>query len=109
MLNLTDLRLGENLLSFIPEEIGKRFSQIHLIFMCLGHLEQLKSLYLNDNPNLHSLPFELALCASLEIMSIERCPLTQIPTDIIEGGPSLVIQVGLLLYSQILLSSFFSI
>jgi hypothetical protein len=27
-------------------------------------------------------------------MSIERCPLSQIPQDIIEGGPSLIIQVG---------------
>ncbi|KAI6214290.1 hypothetical protein M3Y94_00250400 [Aphelenchoides besseyi] len=78
LLSLTDLRVGENLLPFIPEEIG--------------HLENLKSLYLNDNPNLHSLPFELALCSSLEIMSIERCPLSQIPHDITEGGPSLVIQ-----------------
>ncbi|KAI6187326.1 Leucine-rich repeat protein soc-2 [Aphelenchoides besseyi] len=78
LLSLTDLRVGENLLPFIPEEIG--------------HLENLKSLYLNDNPNLHSLPFELALCSSLEIMSIERCPLSQIPPDITEGGPSLVIQ-----------------
>uniref|UniRef100_A0A914HYP4 Disease resistance R13L4/SHOC-2-like LRR domain-containing protein n=1 Tax=Globodera rostochiensis TaxID=31243 RepID=A0A914HYP4_GLORO len=76
--NLVDFRVGENLLTFIPEEIG--------------HLENLKSLYLNDNPNLHSLPFELVLCSSLEIMSIERCPLSQIPSDIIEGGPSLVIQ-----------------
>ncbi|KAI6217985.1 hypothetical protein M3Y99_01740100 [Aphelenchoides fujianensis] len=78
LLSLTDLRVGENLLPFIPEEIG--------------HLENLKSLYLNDNPNLHALPFELALCSSLEIMSIERCPLSQIPHDITEGGPSLVIQ-----------------
>ncbi|KAI6175951.1 Leucine Rich repeat-containing domain protein [Aphelenchoides bicaudatus] len=78
LLNLTDLRLGENLLPFIPEEIG--------------HLEHLKSLYLNDNPNLHSLPFELALCSSLEIMSVERCPLSQVPQDIVEGGPSLIIQ-----------------
>ncbi|KAI1714348.1 leucine rich repeat domain-containing protein [Ditylenchus destructor] len=76
--NLQDLRVGENMLTFIPEEIG--------------HLESLKSLYLNDNQNLHNLPFELALCASLEIMSIERCPLSQIPHDITEGGPSLVIQ-----------------
>ena len=26
-------------------------------------------------------------------MSIENCPLTQIPTEIVGGGPSLVIQV----------------
>lgn len=65
---------------------------VNVLFLS-GHLENLKSLYLNDNPSLHVLPFELALCASLEIMSIERCPLSQIPQDITEGGPSLVIQV----------------
>lgn len=59
----------------------------------LGNLDSLKSLYINDNPSLHNLPFELALCASLEIMSIENCPLSQIPPEITAGGPSLVIQV----------------
>ena len=66
---------------------------------------------MNDNPNLHALPFELALCSNLQvgltlfildsfnsdfdqIMSIENCPLTQIPTEIVSGGPSLVIQVN---------------
>ena len=29
-----------------------------------------------------------------QIMSIENCPLSQIPTEIVSGGPSLVIQVG---------------
>jgi len=59
-----------------------------------GTLENLKSLYINDNPSLHNLPFELALCSGLEIMSIENCPLSQIPPEITAGGPSLVIQVG---------------
>lgn len=76
--NLTEFRVGENMLTFIPKEIG--------------HMGKLKSLYLNDNSYLHNLPFELALCSSLEIMSIERCPLSAIPHDIVEGGPSLVIQ-----------------
>ncbi len=44
--------------------------------------------------SLQSLPFELALCSKLEIMSIENCPLNQIPVEIVAGGPSLVIQVG---------------
>ena len=87
-------------------------------------MEALESLYVNDNPNLHALPFELALCSNLQvsnpifaihknfeslrffntirkdnflffqIMSIENCPLSQIPTEIVSGGPSLVIQVG---------------
>ena len=53
----------------------------------------LESLYINDNPCLHNLPFELALCSSLQIMSIENCPLSQLPPEIVQGGPSLVIQV----------------
>lgn len=63
--------------------------------MCeTGTLENLESLYINDNQNLHSLPFELALCSNLQIMSIENCPLSQIPPEIVSGGPSLVIQVS---------------
>lgn len=59
----------------------------------LGHLDKLEMLYLNDNPHLHSLPVELAYCNNLQIMSIESCPLTEIPPEIVAGGPSLVIQV----------------
>lgn len=70
--NLTHLGLGENLLTHLPEEIGT--------------LENLEELYLNDNPNLHSLPFELALCSKLSIMSIENCPLSHLPPQIVAGG-----------------------
>ena len=78
----------ENKLNFVPEEIGS--------------LENLESLYINDNPNLQALPFELALCSKLEIMSIDSCPLTKIPPEIVAGGPSLVITVclTLLLYNS---------
>ena len=76
---LESLSVGENYLSFLPEEIGS--------------LESLENLYINDNPHLQSLPFELALCSKLEIMSIENCPLNSIPVEIVAGGPSLVIQV----------------
>lgn len=58
-----------------------------------GSLENLESLYINDNPELHSLPYELAYCSNLQIMSIENCPLSQIPAEIVARGPSLVIQV----------------
>jgi hypothetical protein len=58
-----------------------------------GQLDNLEHLYLNDNPNLANLPIELAMCAKLQIMSIENSPLHQIPPDIVAGGPSLVIQV----------------
>ena len=78
---LSYLSVGENLLNFLPEEIG--------------NLECLESLYINDNKNLQTLPFELALCSKLEIMSIENCPLPQIPAEIVAGGPSLVITVSL--------------
>ena len=56
-------------------------------------MESLEQLYLNDNENLQSLPYELALCASLQIMSIENCPLNEFPVEVVNGGPSLVIQV----------------
>lgn len=79
LINLTYLSVGENNLSYLPEEIGT--------------LESLETLYLNENPMLHNLPFELALCTNLQIMSIENCPLSQIPPEIVAGGPSLVIQV----------------
>uniref|UniRef100_A0A8C4QHQ8 Disease resistance R13L4/SHOC-2-like LRR domain-containing protein n=1 Tax=Eptatretus burgeri TaxID=7764 RepID=A0A8C4QHQ8_EPTBU len=76
--NLTHLMVGENQLNHVPEEIGT--------------LENLEELYLNDNPTLHSLPFELALCCKLQIMSIENCPLSQLPPPIVNSGPSFIIQ-----------------
>jgi leucine-rich repeat protein SHOC2 len=57
-----------------------------------GTLEKLETLYINDNTTLQSLPFELALCSNLQIMSIENCPLNEIPAELVSGGPSLVIQ-----------------
>lgn len=66
-----------------------------------GTLENLESLYINDNPELHSLPYELAYCSNLQIMSIENCPLSQIPAEIVARGPSLVIQVKYTSISQL--------
>ncbi|VDQ10167.1 unnamed protein product [Trichobilharzia regenti] len=57
-------------------------------------MHKLETLYLNNNLNLHDLPTELAMCCSLQMMSIENCPLTQIPVEVVTGGPSLVIQVS---------------
>ena len=82
--NLTHLNVGENNLSSLPEDIGQ--------------LEKLEQLYINDNPNLDVLPYELALCTNLQIMSIENCPLRILPQEIVAGGPSLVIQVGVKLH-----------
>ena len=79
-MNLKVLSAGENNLLEIPAEIGT--------------LENLKELYLNDNPNLQSLPYELALCKRLELMSVEGCPLNRLPQLVVEGGPSAIIQVS---------------
>lgn len=112
---------------FFYQEKAKKWIICILCLQEIGSLEALESLYVNDNPNLHALPFELALCSNLQvmvhqpyicndhknieifrffntirkdnfiffqIMSIENCPLSQIPTEIVSGGPSLVIQVG---------------
>ena len=56
-------------------------------------MESLEQLYLNDNDSLQVLPYELALCSALQIMSIENCPLSSFPAEVVAGGPSLVIQV----------------
>jgi len=63
-------------------------------------MESLEQLYLNDNENLQSLPYELVLCGSLQIMSIENCPLSTLPSQIVAGGPSLVIQVRITLREE---------
>ena len=42
-----------------------------------------------------------------QIMSIENCPLSQIPTEIVSGGPSLVIQV-VIIYLKHLLKLYWS-
>ena len=79
LVNLKHLSAGENNLLEIPAEIGT--------------LENLEELYLNDNPNLQSLPYELALCKRLALMSVEGCPLSRLPPHVVDGGPSAIIQV----------------
>ena len=64
-----------------------------LLQMHVGTLENLEELYLNDNPNLQSLPYELALCKRLALMSVEGCPLGRLPPHVVDGGPSAIIQV----------------
>jgi leucine-rich repeat protein SHOC2 len=78
LLNLQHLSAGENNLLEIPAEIGT--------------LENLEELYINDNPNLQTLPYELALCKKLALMSVEGCPLTRLPPHVVDGGPSSIIQ-----------------
>ena len=47
------------------------------------------------------LPFELALCRKLSLMSIDGCPLGAMPVQVVEGGPSGVIMVN---YSTVVLA-----
>lgn len=63
-------------------------------YFLAGTLENLEELYLNDNLNLQSLPYELALCKRLALMSVEGCPLSRLPPHVVDGGPSAIIQVG---------------
>ena len=81
-----EVRVNEVLLYYAGELLA--------VVCIVGMLEKLESLYINDNVSLHNLPSELALCSSLQIMSIENCPLNQIPAEIVAEGPSLVIQVN---------------
>lgn len=48
---------------------------------------------MNDNTDLHALPFELALCQNLQLMSVEGCSLGRMPPQAVEGGPSTIMQV----------------
>ena len=68
-----------------------------------GKMESLEQLYLNDNDSLQVLPYELALCSALQIMSIENCPLGSFPVEVVNGGPSLVIQVLVILILSLIL------
>ena len=61
--------------------------------MCVGSLSKLEELYMNDNTDLHALPFELALCQNLQLMSVEGCSLGRMPPQAVEGGPSTIMQV----------------
>lgn len=76
--NLKVLSIGENDIADIPQEIGS--------------LSKLEELYMNDNGDLQALPFELALCQNLQLMSVEGCPLSRMPAQAVEGGPSTIMQ-----------------
>ena len=70
---LEHLSVGENYLSFLPEEIGSLEVGFLSYKQCnnqsiLTFFQSLEALYVNDNPNLHALPFELALCSNLQVM-----------------------------------------
>lgn len=85
-------------------EKSRNFVVLFLLMMWgffAGALTNLESLYINDNAELHTLPYELALCFNLQIMSIENCPLSKLPPEIVARGPSLVIQVRINLLTEV--------
>ncbi|CAL8105708.1 unnamed protein product [Calicophoron daubneyi] len=71
------IKAGENDIREVPPE--------------LGNLPVLQDLYLNDNPNLNSLPAELSLCKTLKILTLENCPLCDLPPPIVDGGSAMII------------------
>lgn len=96
---LTKLILTSNRISSLPTDIGDLTILTHLyigenrIFSIpphIGKMASLKELYINDNADLQNLPLELSYCKSLQILSIEGCPLGDIPSDF-QHGPSYVI------------------
>merc|ERR1711892_8280 len=96
---LTKLILTSNRISSLPTDIGDLAILTHLyigenrIFSIpphIGKMASLKELYINDNADLQNLPLELSYCKSLQILSIEGCPLGDIPSDF-QHGPSYVI------------------
>ncbi|VDD82833.1 unnamed protein product [Mesocestoides corti] len=102
--NLAELQrlvVQSNRLTVLPPSIGNLQNLVYLaigendlqsLTPAIGKLKSLETLYLNDNFNLHDLPSELAMCCGLQIMSIENCPLSKIPVEVVSAGPSLVIQ-----------------
>jgi leucine-rich repeat protein SHOC2 len=91
--------LTSNKISSLPTEIGNLKSLTHLyigennLFSIpphIGMMSNLKELYINDNTDLQNLPWELSFCKTLQILSIEGCPLGEIPDEFLLG-PSYVI------------------
>ena len=81
-------------------ELSKRGYNIHFItyhqpvkLELLNHKVHFHEVKVPKYPLFFFFPYELALCNALQIMSIENCPLSSFPAEVVAGGPSLVIQV----------------
>lgn len=59
----------------------------------------LHALYLNDNRELKNIPAELSQCPQLTILSVENCPLHDLPQPIVAGGSAMIIYVRELSFS----------
>merc|ERR1719150_440483 len=102
--SMVELNLGTNQLTTLPGDISN-LQNLEVLILSnnalrrlppgIGQLDKLRVLDLEENklesiPNeigrlreLQKLPFELALCSKLEIMSIENCNLRKIPPDVV--------------------------
>lgn len=56
-------------------------------------MSSLRDFYLNDNHNLNNIPAELSQCPLLTILSVENCPLRDLPQPIVSGGSAMIIYV----------------
>ncbi|VDM33722.1 unnamed protein product [Hydatigera taeniaeformis] len=54
-------------------------------------MSSLRDFYLNDNHNLNNIPAELSQCPLLTILSVENCPLRDLPQPIVSGGSAMII------------------
>ncbi|KAL3248286.1 hypothetical protein MRX96_056551 [Rhipicephalus microplus] len=98
--NLAALRvldLEENRLDSLPNEIGHlrqlqklvvQSNQLTNLPRAIGYLSNLTYLSVGEN-NLNQIPEEIGTLENLESLT---APLSQIPAEIVNGGPSLVIQ-----------------
>ncbi|VDN30612.1 unnamed protein product [Dibothriocephalus latus] len=84
MLNLKQIKAGENDILELPSEIG--------------NMPVLRDLHLNDNVNLNNLPAELSLCSTLTILGLVNCPLRDLPQPIVVHGSAMIIYVSLTLF-----------
>ncbi|VDD83499.1 unnamed protein product [Mesocestoides corti] len=99
-INLQDLNVSCNCLTTFPPSIGllselKIFrageNDIRELPPEIGQMTNLRDLYLNDNHNLNNIPAEMSQCPVLTILSVENCPLRDLPQPIVSGGSAMII------------------
>lgn len=57
-------------------------------------MSSLSEFYLNDNHSLNNIPAEMSQCPVLAILSVENCPLRDLPQPIVSGGSAMIIYVS---------------
>ena len=57
----------------------------------IGNMRSLQRLNINSNNLLNMIPVELTRCHLLNYLNIENCPLYEIPSEYVQGGPQQVL------------------